>query len=248
MKLEHQLLGYNKYVIYQKEDLFKFTIDSMLLSGFVKLKHNVKNIIDLGTGNSAIPIYLTLKTDALIYGIEIQKEVYDLGVKSVLKNKLDKQITLVNDDLNNAKELFKDTLFDVVTCNPPYFKYQEDSNINKNDYLTIARHEVKTNLEEIIKVSYKLLKDKGSLFMIHRPDRLTDIIYSLRENKLEPKRIRFVHPEVNKKANHVLIEAVKGGKPGSVNLMPPLYIYENSELTKEVLNIYNYRRKEDASK
>ncbi len=243
MELEHQLLGYPKYVIYQKEDLFKFTIDSMLLSGFVNLKHDVKKIIDLGTGNAAIPIYLTLKTDAAIYGIEIQKEVYDLGVKSVLKNNLQNQITLVNDDLKNAKEIFKDDLFDVVTCNPPYFKYNEDSNINKNDYLTIARHEVKTNLEEVIKVSYKLLKTRGTLFMIHRPDRLTDIIYYLRKNKLEPKKVRFVHPKKDTKANHILIEAVKDGNQGSLILMPPLYIYDGDKLTKEVLNIYNYRRK-----
>lgn len=248
MKLKHQLLGYPKYVIFQKEDLFKFTIDSMLLSGFVNLKYDVEDIIDLGTGNAAIPIYLTLKTKANIYGIEIQREVYDLGVMSVLENKLDQQITLIHDDLKNAKGLFKDKLFDVVTCNPPYFKYQEGSNINKNDYLTIARHEVKTNLEEIISVTYKLLKDKGSFFMIHRPDRLTDIIYYLRKHKLEPKKVRFVHPHKNKKANHILIEAVKNGNPGSVELMAPLYIYEGNKLTKEVLDIYNYRRKEDASK
>lgn len=246
--LEHELLGYPRFIIYQQKDLFRFTIDSMLLAGFVEIKKNVKNIIDLGTGNGVIPIYLTLKTNANIYGVEIQKETYDLGVMSVNKNQLESQITLINDDLKNAPKIFQDKSFEIVTCNPPYFKYLKSSNINKNDYLTIARHEVLTNLEEILKTSYKLLKDKGSLFLIHRPERLVEIITLMRQFKLEPKKIRFVYPKMDKKANHVLIEGVKNAKPGSLKVLNPLYIYQDGKLTEEVLSIYNFGSEEDAFK
>lgn len=246
--LEHELLGYPRFIIYQQKNFFRFTIDSMLLAGFVEIKRNVKNIIDLGTGNGVIPIYLTLKTKANIYGVEIQKETYELGVKSVKKNHLDSQITLFNDDLKNTPKIFLDKNFDIVTCNPPYFKYTKSSNINKNDYLTIARHEVLTNIKEIISVSYKLLKDKGSLFLIHRPERLVEIITLMRKLKVEPKRIRFVYPDQDKKANHILIEGVKNARPGSLKVLNPLYIYQDEKLTEEILNIYNFGRKEHASK
>lgn len=245
--LEHELLGYPRFIIYQQKNLFRFTIDSMLLAGFVNLKRNVKNIIDLGTGNGVIPIYLTLKTNAKIYGVEIQTETFELGVKSVKRNKLDSQITLINNDLKNSPEFFKNKKFEVVTCNPPYFKYTKSSNINKNDYLTIARHEVLTNIEEIIKTSFSLLKDKGSLFLIHRPERLVEIITLMRELKVEPKKIRFVYPQMDKRANHVLIEGVKNAKPGSLKILNPLYIYQDGKLTEEVLNIYNFGREEYAS-
>lgn len=248
MKHKHQILGYNKYIVYQHKDYFRFTIDSILLAGFVDLKYDTKNIIDLGTGNGVIPIYLTLKTDAHIYGVEIQKELFDLGVKGVKKNKLEEQITLINDDLKNMPSVFKNKEFDAVVCNPPFFKYHKSSHVNKNEYLTIARHEVKTNLNEIIETSYELLKDRGTLFLIHRPDRLTEIIRTLQTNKMEPKIIRFVHPNINKGANHVLIKAIKNAKEGSLKVLKPLYVYDGEELTKEVLNIYNYRRKENVTK
>ena len=241
--LSHELLGYPRFTIYQKKDLFKFTIDSILLSSFVDVNSKVKRIIDLGCGNAVIPIYLTLKTNAQIYGIEIQKETYNLGLKSVKKNNLEQQIKLYNEDLKNAPAIFKNIKFDIVTCNPPFFKFKESSNINKNTSLTIARHEVKITLEEIIKASFQLLKDKGQLYLIHRPERIVDLISLLRKHNLEPKKIRFVYPTMGKNANHILLKAVKNGKPGSLKVKAPLYIYsKDSELTKEVKDIYNYGR------
>lgn len=241
--LKHELLGYPRFIIYQQKELFRFTIDSMLLSGFIEVKDGVKSIVDLGTGNAVIPIYLTLKTDAEIYGVEIQKEVYDLGAKSVKENNLENQIKLFNEDIKNTPKLFKNKEFDIVTCNPPFFKYQASSKINKNDFLTIARHEVKITLEEIIKVSYELLKDQGSLYLIHRPERLVDIISLMREYKLEPKIVRFVYPNKEKNANHILIKGVKNANKGSLKHLKPLYIYdEDNKLTEEVLEIYNYGR------
>lgn len=247
--LEHELLGYKRFLIYQEIDLFKFTIDSMLLSGFIDVSSNVKNIIDLGTGNAVIPIYLTMKTDATIYGIEIQKETYELGLKSIKKNNLDSQIKLINDDMKNAQVIFKDKKFDIVTCNPPFFKYEASSHINKNESLTTARHEVKITIEDIIKIGFELLNDKGILYLIHRPDRLVDIISLLRKYKLEVKQVRFVHPTKEKNANHILIKAIKNARPGSVKVLKPLYIYDKrGKLTKEMLDIYNYGRTEDVIK
>lgn len=247
--LEHELLAYPRFIIYQREDLFRFTIDSMLLSGFVELKESDKLIIDLGTGNAVIPIYLSMKTSALIYGVEIQEETFELGVKSVNKNKLEAKIKLINDDIKNLPQKFKGTTFDCVTCNPPYFKYSNNSNVNDQDSFKVARHEVLITLEEIFDVSYKLLKDKGSFYLIHRPERLADIISYLRNKKIEPKIIRFVHPSKNKNANHVLIKGIKNGNPGSIKVLPPLYIYkEDNNLTEEVLEIYYYGRNEDAFK
>lgn len=247
--LEHELLGYPKFIIYQKENLFKFTIDSMLLSGFIELKDTDRRIIDLGTGNAVIPTYLTLKTNTTIYGVEIQKETYELGVKSVKRNNLDGQIKLFNDDIKNMPNLFKGKPFDVVTVNPPYFKYSKESNVNKSDSLTIARHELLITLEEIIETSFKLLKNKGTLYIIHRPERLVDLMSLLRKHKIEPKILRFVYPNKDKSPNHVLVKGIKNGNPGSLEVLPVLYIYkEDDTLTDEVLDIYNYRRNENASK
>lgn len=246
---KHELLGYPRFTIYQQKDLFKFTIDSMLLSGFIEVKENVKKIIDLGCGNAVIPIYLTLKTKARIYGIEIQRETYNLGLKSVIKNHLEDQIKLYNEDIKNAKKIFEDKEFDIVTCNPPFFKYKERANINKNPSLTIARHEIKITLEEIIKTSFSLLKDRGLLYLIHRPERLVDLISLMRKYKLEPKTIRFVYPDKNKNANHVLVKGIKNAKSGSLKVLKPLYIYDGKkELTEEVKQIYNYGRDKDAIK
>lgn len=241
--LSHELLGYPRFTIYQRKDLFRFTIDSILLSSFVDVNSKVEHIIDLGCGNAVIPIYLTLKTNAQIYGIEIQEETYNLGLKSIKKNKLDAQIKLYNEDLKNAPSIFKDTKLDIVICNPPFFKFEKTSNVNKNSSLSIARHEVKITLEEIIKIGFQLLKDKGQLYLIHRPERIVDLISLLRQHNIEPKMIRFVHPTKGKNANHILVKAIKNGKPGSLKVKAPLYIYsKGNELTKEVQEIYNYGR------
>ncbi|NLN50562.1 MAG: tRNA1(Val) (adenine(37)-N6)-methyltransferase [Acholeplasmataceae bacterium] len=247
MRIKHQLFGYPKYVIYQKTKTFHFSLDSMLLADFVKVKKGVKNIIDLGTGNAVIPMFLTLKTDAQIYGVEIQKEPFELGLKSIKENRLTEQIKLYHDDIKNTPEIFSSINFETVICNPPYFKYYESSNLNQSEHLTIARHEVKITLEEIVEISYKLLKNGGSLFLIHRPERLADVFAILKEHKFEPKQIRFVYPKHNKKANHVLIHATKGGRPSFLNVLKPLFVYQDNKWTAEVLKIYNYGRKEDAS-
>ena len=187
MKQKNRLLDFDM-VIYQDNDYFKFSLDSVLLVNFVTLNLKCKRIMDLASGNAPIPMLLTYRTKAHIYGVEIQKEVYNLGRISINENKMTDQITLINDDINNLPNTFESDTFDVITCNPPYFKYKEGSLINQNENKMIARHEVCTNLEEVIKISSYILKTNGTMALVHRPERLMDILFLMRKYNIEPKK------------------------------------------------------------
>lgn len=241
MWIKNELLGYPKYVIYQNHEMFSFTLDSMLLAAYIKIRKDVNNILDLGTGNAVIPIYLTLKTKANITGVEIQKEVIDLAYKSIIQNELTDQITLINGDLHDDIYPLKD--YDLICANPPYFKVDEKSNLNKSVYKKVARHEIKVTLESLLKTVSKLLKNGGYFYFIYIPERIKECFLLLEKYNLEPKRMRFVYPDINKKANHVLLEVKKSKNKGNLIIDPPLYIYKNDQWTKEILEIYNYGRK-----
>ena len=214
MKVINYLLGYKDLYIMQDSDLFNFSLDSVLLPNFITLNKKVKKIMDIGCGNAPIPLILSTKTSAEIIGVEIQKESYDLAVESIKYNNLSDQIKLINADINDIYKDFKVGSFDIITCNPPYFKYCETSNINSSDYKTIARHEITLNLDQLMNAAKYLLNNNGIVGIVHRPERLSDIIISMRNNNIEPKRIQFVHPQKNKEANIVLVEGTKNGKPG----------------------------------
>lgn len=241
MKQIHELLGYKNIKIIQDTEMFSFSVDSMLLADFIKTTYKTKNIIDLCCGNAPIPLFLTLKTKALITGIEIQKDVFDLAVESIKMNELEKQITILNDDLKDIHKKIGANKFDIVSCNPPYFKYVETSNVNKNDYLTIARHEIKATLKDIVIESKKLLTDGGYLYMVHRCDRFSEICEVFTKNCFQIKTLRFVYSKQNsKEALFVLIEARKNKNPGT-KILPPLYIYdESNHYSKEVMEIFNF--------
>ena len=225
--------------IMQDTDMFNFSLDSVLLPNFITINKSTKNVLDIGCGNAPIPLILSTKTDAHITGVEIQKEVYDLALESVKINDLENRIKIINADIN---ELYKDLeteSFDIITCNPPFFKVKEDSNLNESEYKTIARHEVKLNLEDIMKISRKLLKNNGTLGIVHRPERLVDIIESMRKYNIEPKKIRLVYPKKDKEANILLIEGTKNGKPG-IKILPPLYSHdEDGSYTLEVQEFFS---------
>lgn len=220
--------------IVQDSEMFSFSLDSVLLPHFVTINKNIDKILDIGCGNAPIPLILSRKTSKKIIGVEIQKEVYEMALESVKINKLDNQIEIVNADINEYyKELGVDS-FDVITCNPPFFKYKDSSNINKSDYKTIARHEVKLNLSNIFNIAKKLLKNNGVIAIVHRPERLIDIILEMKNNNIEPKKIRFVYPKVDSDANILLIEGTKNGRPG-IKILPPLYTHlDNGEYTIDV--------------
>lgn len=234
MKVINDIVGYKNLKIVQDTQMFNFSLDSVLLPRFVTLNKNIKSILDIGTGNAPIPIILSTLTSAVITGVEIQKDVFELAEESVKINNLEKQINLINGDINDVYRQFESDSFDVITCNPPFFKSLPNSNYNKNDYKTIARHEVKLNLEQLCKISKKILKNNGILGIVHRPERLIDIIEIMKNNNIEPKKVRFIYPKYGEEANGLLIEGRKNGNPG-LKVLPPLYVHNsNGSYTDEV--------------
>lgn len=221
----NRLLNYKDLKIVQNTDWFKFSIDSVLLSNFVKITKNTTNIIDFCTGNAPIPLILSTKTRAKITGIEIQKDIYDLAKKSIEINNLQDRIEILNMDVKDIAQKYESDSFDLITCNPPYFKLKESSIINDNDIKSVARHEIYINLDDIFKVARKILKNNGTIAIVHRTDRLIDIIDCMKKNNIEPKRLQLVYPKFNKESNIVLIEGAKNGK-SSLKVLPPIYVHD----------------------
>lgn len=238
MKVINDLLNYNGLKIIQNPQWFSFSLDSVLLANFVRVSNKMK-IIDFCTGNAPIPLFLSTKTNSPIIGLELQKEVYDLALESVLINDLQDQIKILNLDVADVDKIYDTDTFDLITCNPPYFKVCECSNINDNKTKAVARHEIRINLETIFNKAKKILKNNGKIAMVHRTDRLIDIIYLMRNNNIEPKRLRFVYPFKDSESNLVLIEGAKNGNPG-FKIEPGLVIHNgDGKYTKEIENIFN---------
>jgi tRNA1(Val) A37 N6-methylase TrmN6 len=238
METINYLLGYKNLKLYQNEDMFKFSIDSILLPNFVTLTTKTNKILDIGTGNAVIPIVLTTKTNAKIDAVEIQKEVFELGLKSIKCNNLDNKINIYNMDIKDYISNLESDIYDTITCNPPFFKINETSIVNDSDYKTIARHEVKLNIDDLMKIARKMLKNNGNIAIVHRTERLIDIIECMRKNNIEPKKIQFVYPKKNKESNILLIEGVKNGNPG-IKILDSLYIHnENGTYTEQVIKYF----------
>lgn len=229
----------NGYQIIQKKDGFCFGMDAVLLSGFAAVKPGEK-AIDLGTGTGIIPILLEAKYEGEHYtGLEIQDEVSEMAARSVALNHLEEKVSIVKGDIKEASRLFGAASFDVVTSNPPYMN---DAHGLKNPDLpkAIARHEVLCTLDDVAREAAKLLRPGGRFYMVHRPHRLIEIITALTKYKLEPKRMKMVHPFVDKEANMVLIEAVRGGK-SMIKVEAPIVVYrEPGVYTQEIYDIYGY--------
>lgn len=221
----------------QKKDGFKFGIDAVLLSDFanVKTKHRV---MDLCTGTGIVPFLIYGKYNPQnVWGLEIQEDMIDMAKRSAKLNSLEEKLSFINEDLKNIEFLKTIEKFDVVTVNPPY-KLNSSGILNPNDKLAIARHEVLCNLEDVISAARILLKDNGRLFMVHRPERLADIFMLMRKYKIEPKRVKMIHPKIEKAPNIVLVEGQRDGG-AYLKWEPPLYVYdENGKYTKEIDSIY----------
>lgn len=256
-------LEYKNLKIIQNKNGFCFGIDSVLLVDFAKdIKKNAKGV-DLGTGTGIISILLAAKTNlSNIIGVEIQKDVADMAKRSVQLNEMQDKIEIINcnikEFLNNKRKennkIDNDIIekkhkklsmneFDFIVTNPPYKKL-ETGKVNENEYKYISRHEVTANLEDFIKVARLLLKDKGDFYMVHRPDRLVDIIELMRRHKLEPKKIRLVYSTIDKEPTLVLIKGVKNAKP-FLKLEKPLIVYNtDGEYTDEIFKIYGKNKNE----
>lgn len=216
------------YMIYQNDNYFKFSIDSVLLAEFVDLKKNQKNILDLCSGNAPVPMILSKKygNSINITGIELQTEIYNLGIKSIDYNNIG-NITFLNEDVKNILNIYPQNRFDVITCNPPYFKKYDEKNINDNKIKAIARHELTISLEDIVFVSSKLLNNQGYLYMVHRPERIAEIIQLLIKYNFGLKRLQTVHNDKKSNACLVLVEAIYNGKD-YVIINSPLFLKEHS--------------------
>lgn len=229
--------------IIQNKNEFCFGIDSVLLSDFAKdIKPNSR-VIDLGTGTGIISILLSKKIKLKkIIAVEIQMAMCEMARRSVKLNNLEENIEVINENIKELDKKLEVGKFDSIVTNPPYKKM--DSGIkNERESKYISRHEVLCNLEDIIKVSSKLLKNNGSIYMIHRPERLADIIFLLRKYKLEPKVLRMIQPKGNKEPNLLLIKAVKNAGE-FLKVQKSLVVYkDNGEYTDEILEIYDKKRK-----
>ena len=175
MKVVNDLLNYNDLKIIQNTEWFSFSLDSVLLANFANVRNNIK-IIDFCTGNAPIPLFLSTKTNSKIIGVELQKEIYELAKQNISMNKLEDQIEIINEDVLNILNKYDTDSFDLITCNPPYFKINEGSKTNENDIKAVARHEIKLKLDDIFRVAKKLLKNNGKIVLVHRTDRLIEII------------------------------------------------------------------------
>ena len=234
-------LDINNLKIVQNKEGFCFGMDAVLLSDFAKEIKSNKDVLELCAGNLAISLLLSAKTtNTSFVAVEIQEYVANLAKKSIKLNKLENRIKVLNMDLKNLDKIYSHCSFDAIVCNPPYKKLSTGI-INNIDTKTIARHEIFCSLDDIVKISSFLLKNNGSLYMVHRPERLCDVICTLRLHNLEPKLLRFVQPRINKPANLLLIKAVKCGKP-FLKLMENLIVYDNYGIyTDEFLKIYNMK-------
>lgn len=234
-------LQYKELKIIQNTKGFCFGIDSVILSDFAKSIKKESKVVDLGTGTGIIGLLLCKKTELKeIVGIEIQKEVAEMAKRSIELNKLEDKFKILNTDINKIFEdkLLEKNKFDVVVMNPPY-KEKGTGKINAADSKIISRHEIKATLSDFIKVASNLLKDKGEIYIVHKPERMPDIIQKMRENKIEPKEIKIVYSNKKTEASLILIKGIKGANK-FFKILEPLYIYEeNGEYTKEIKEIYN---------
>lgn len=225
--------------IIQKNDGFCFGIDSVLLSDFARKIKNNSKVLDLGTGTGILGILLCAKTNLKqITGIEIQKDIADMATRSIQLNNLQGKFDILNCNIKDIDKLLKIDSYDAIVTNPPY-KKPNSGKINENKTKLISRHEIEANLDDFIRISFKMLKDKGTLYMVHRAERIVDILSTMRKYKMEPKRIRFVYSNKNSESKLVLLEATKNAKP-FVKIERPLYVYnETGDYTQELLQIYN---------
>ena len=236
-------LEINDFKIIQNNEGFCFGIDSVLLSDFAKnIKHNT-TIMDLGTGTGIIPTLLCAKTKLKkVIGVEIQEEVYEMARRSIELNNLKDRFEIINEDILNLNKKYEKNSFDVVITNPPY-KKKNSGILNENDKKIISRHEVTASLDDFIKVAKEMLKDKGEFYMVHRPDRLVDILSIMRIYKIEPKLLRFVFSEKDQPPKLILIKGIKNAKP-FLRIEPNLYIYDEvGNYTEEIGKIYNKKNK-----
>ena len=241
MKVLNDKLGYKGLKLYQDPDCFCFSLDSVVLANYCKIRKRDANIVEFCSGNGVVSIIMSRRTNANIVGIEIQKKLYDMANESLDYNNLNDRITFINDDIKNfVKD--KDNYVDLIVCNPPYFKYDESNKINDSIEKQIARHELCINIDEICSCASKILKDNGKLCIVHRSDRFIDVYDAMKKYRIEPKRIKFIYNNEDSQAEMFLIEGQKNAGTGLIIDKPLLvrnldgsYSDEYKKLQEEIL-------------
>lgn len=225
--------------IIQNKEGFCFGIDSILLSDFAKQIKKGAKVLDLGTGTGIIATLLCGKTQlSEITGVEVQEEVCEMANRSIQLNHLENRFKIIHDNIINMNNYFKKNTFDVIVTNPPY-KKEATGVQNEDTRKLISRHEVEANLEDFVKISKDMLKDKGEFYIVYRPERLVDLLCTMRKYKIEPKKIKFVYSNIQAVSKLVLVQGIKNARP-FLKLEKNLYIYnKNGEYTDEILKIYN---------
>ena len=219
MKEINDLYDYG-YKIVQKSDYFKFSLDSMLLANFVNINMSDSKLLDFCTGNRPIPIILSNSIKNIV-AFEVQKEIYELGDESLKLNNIN-NVKLINDDIKNIGNYYEEGYFDIITCNPPYFKVIDSSRINDNNVKAIARHEILIKLEDIVSLAYKFLRDKGKLYIVYRPDRLMELLKLFDKYKFGVKKLQCCYNNSDSLSSMILIEAMKNGQD-DLKILAPLY-------------------------
>lgn len=237
MKVLNDLLWDGELKIYQDTDSFMFSLDSVLLSNFVTINKSTKKILDIGTGNAPIPLMLTKRTDAFIDAVEIQKKSYNLAVESIKYNKLDKQINVIYGDINELYKNLGNNCYDIIISNPPYYSSDMLSSLNNNK--KIARNDDNLTLDNIFMIAKRLLKNNGNIAIVIDTKRLVDVILTMKLYSIEPKKIQFVYPKINKISNILLIEGTKNGKPGLKILNPIILQDDKNNYTKDIEKLLN---------
>ena len=207
----NDLVGYPNRKIYQDKEYFNFTLDSVLLGEFASLNLSVKKILEIGSGTGAVSLILSSKTKAFIDAVEIQRPLYNLFKRSIAYNHLESQIHLYCEDIKTSSLLERNNYYDLIVCNPPYFKELKK---NTSSFKSIARHEEALNLEDVVKISRKLLKDRGKLAIVYDSKRLMEALTLMEKNRIIPKRLKMIHDHKEKEASAILIEGIKNGRPG----------------------------------
>ena len=219
MKEINDLYDYG-YKIVQKSDYFKFSLDSMLLANFVNINMADSKLLDFCTGNCPIPIILSNSIKNIV-AFEVQKEIYELGDESLTLNNIN-NVKLINDDIKNIGNYYEEGYFDIITCNPPYFKVIDSSRINDNNVKAIARHEILIKLEDIVSLAYKFLRDKGKLYIVYRPDRLMELLKLFDKYRFGVKKLQCCYNNSESLSSMILIEAMKNGHD-DLKILAPLY-------------------------
>jgi tRNA1(Val) A37 N6-methylase TrmN6 len=230
----NDILGYSNLKIYQNPDFFSFSLDSIILANYCNIRLRDKKIIDFCSGNAVVPLILSRRSEKDIEGVELQDSIYELGLESIKINHLEDRIHFYHIDVKEfSKDPKNNSQYDLVLCNPPYFKNEEQSTKNLSIEKSIARHEIALTLDELCKSASLILKDNGCFTIVHRTERLMDIIDAFRKYHIEPKRIKYIYETVEKESYLMLIEGQKMGKPG-LKIDKPLILYDKSgNMTEE---------------